>query len=162
MTSIKYTHFENMIWLNPVSDFWLNTHVKYDMTRMTRLAGSKHLNTGKSRVSVKACYTPTDTYRLKQNIYRTTRIKHAEVIQQEDIFRLYAVLFNLLIKMHRARRHPSGLHSAWFLRTRLTVKIFELPLVVATVTILLVINVMSDFVLNFTSKRFFSSAGVIN
>lgn len=46
------------------------------------------------------CQSLLYTYRLKQDIYRTTRIKHAEVIQQEDIFRLYAVLFNLLIKMH--------------------------------------------------------------
>lgn len=40
------------------------------------------------------CQSLLYTYRLKQDIYRTTRIKHAKVIQQEDIFRLYAVLFN--------------------------------------------------------------------
>lgn len=148
-----------MIWLNPVSDFWLNTQAKpkHDMTRMTRLAGSKHLNTGKSRVSVKACYTPTDSSRTFTGRHASNMLKWFNrkiflgCMQCCSICSLKCTL--------RARRHPSGLHSAWFLRTRLTVKIFELPLVVATVTILLMINVMSDFVLNFTSKRFFLQPG---
>lgn len=86
-----------MIWLNPVSDFWLNTQAKpkHDMTRMTRLAGSKHLNTGKSRVSVKACYTPTDSSRTFTGRHASNMLKWFN----RKIW-LYAVLFNLLIKMH--------------------------------------------------------------
>lgn len=51
-------------------------------------------------MSVKACYTPTDSS-------MTFTGQHAEMIQQEDIFRLYAMLFNLLIKMHTKGSHSS-------------------------------------------------------